>query len=134
MQRSLAIRSSIILVATLLATFWLLFAVANFPLIVPADHNSEIVEEHERAATAGLWLFGGSLGTVCLAAGFFGKKRAMYVLAVAILIAWLGVSPILYPSLDIMQFPIRLFAHMLGAAMIFGGVVVVAKSEKVGVD
>ncbi|MEX0703665.1 MAG: hypothetical protein WD069_16330 [Planctomycetales bacterium] len=113
---ALAVRAAVILLATLAAIFWMLFAFAEYPWIVPPDHVVSLVEARERSAAAGAALCILSLGTISTTAGYVGRSRRSALIAGAgIAAAHVALSPWLYSGLDTpLDGPVRLVVQVLG--------------------
>jgi hypothetical protein len=120
-RRSLAVRTTVILLATASAIFWLLFAVAEFPLIVPADSISALVQEREQASLAGACLLVLSLLTISITAGFFGRGTFARAFAGLLVVGWLMNGLLLFPTFDVSAYPFRAAAYGLGIALVIAG-------------
>lgn len=113
----------IVVIFTLSAVFWLLFSLCHFPWIVPADHNSTLVALAEQSSQAGAGLFFLSLIAIWLPTRLYGRRLSLVVVAVSLLVGWMAVIPWLYPRLTVIEFPIRLGAHVLGFVSLVVGMI-----------
>ena len=118
---STGIRAAMIFGATVGAVFWLLFALDQFPWIVPPDHSRSIVSAYEKASVAGVCLFFMSIGTICLVAGFFGNRWGLRILALVLSACWLAVFPRLFPHVNVLEYPARSTFYVLGLVFILAG-------------
>jgi len=105
-----------------LAPFWLLFAVVNFPLIVPADSDFGLAASRERAAAAGVGMAFMSIVSMLWAAGVFGRSAGNWGCA-SILLAGLGLAGLLLcPTVRVLVLTsVALPAHAVGIAVVFLG-------------
>ncbi|MBA4031740.1 MAG: hypothetical protein C0478_12745 [Planctomyces sp.] len=105
-----------------LAPFWLLFAVVNYPFIVPADSDFGLVALQERAATVGAGMALFSAVSLLWAGGVFGRAAGSWGCA-SILLGGLALSGFfLYPSAKVLVFSsMALTAHVAGVAVVFMG-------------
>jgi hypothetical protein len=113
-----------VVIAMPLAPFWMLFAVINFPWIVPADHSGALVSAHEGAALAGIGLAALSVVSMLWAAGVFGQTLENQRVAL-LLLGGLAIASIwLYPTYDGVGFAsLRLPAHVAGVVVVLLGTV-----------
>lgn len=111
-----------VLLALPLAPFWLLFAVVNYPFIVPADSDFGLVASQERAATVGAGMALLSVVSMLWAAGVFGRTAGSWGYAL-VLLGGLALSGFfLYPSAKVLVFSsMALTAHVAGVAVVFMG-------------
>jgi hypothetical protein len=105
-----------------LVAFWVLFAVVNYPLIVPADSDFGLVASQERAATIGAGMALLSVVSSLWAAGAFGRAAGSWGNA-SVLLGGLVLSGFfLYPSAKVLVFSsMAITAHVAGVAVVFMG-------------
>jgi hypothetical protein len=111
-----------VVIAMPLAPFWLLFAVINFPWIVPADHSGSLVSAHEGAALAGIGLATLSVVSMLWAAGVFGQLAVKRSFALVLLGGLATASAWLYPAYDGLGLAsLRLPMHAAGVIVVLLG-------------
>ena len=120
--RVMRVRTLIIVFFTFSAAFWMFFALSHFPWVVPADHNGTLLKHAERSSAAGACLFALSLVSIWLPTGVLGRNRVLVVVALFTGVAWLAVTPFLYPDMEFVRFPYRVSAHLLGFLALLTGV------------
>ncbi len=121
-SKGYVVRPSVVTFFTFSAIFWLLFALSEFPLIVPADHNGTLVKQAEQSSAAGGCLFVLSLICIWIPTGVFGQRRVLVGITLVTGAGWLAVTPFLYPELAVVRFPYRLSMHLLGFFVLLIGV------------
>jgi hypothetical protein len=105
-----------------LAPLWLLFAVVNYPLIVPADSNFGLVASREQAAIVGVGMALLSVVSMLWAAGVFGRATGNWGCALVLLGCLVLAGLTLYPSIQMSAFSsMALSAYVVGVVVVLLG-------------
>ncbi len=113
-----------VVASVVLALYWALFALDSFPLVVPADHDSEYVKAYTNAAQAGLIMSVVSIASIVIANGALARSCLGWGLSAFLIGCTVVASVGLYPSLYAMQLSaFRLPAQLAGIAVIVLGAV-----------
>ncbi len=107
--------------------FWLLFYLGHVPSIVCPNYDTVLMRSLEHSAYAGACLLLLSLIGTWLPTGVFGNRRVSLTISLVLLMGWVAVTPWLYPSWAVFEYPYRLAFHVAGLGALIAAIRVTRK-------